>query len=107
MASDLFHGLMVGLICQLFNNWCDIHQGYWVYTETCSILNANRGIVRCPDIALMAWADTPRPMTPGKFPQITPLLVVEVLSPIEAVTDRARKKQDWFTAGLKEYWEWI
>ena len=105
MAPDPFHGYMVMLLGHFFQEWIQTHDDYWVYTETGTILNSSRRTVRCPDIALMAWADTPRPMLPGKFPQMTPVLVVEVLSVNETAADRDAKKRDWFAAGLKEFWE--
>ena len=96
---------MVMWLGHFFQEWIKTHDEYWVYTETGTILDKNRRTVRCPDIALMAWADTPRPMLPGKFPQMTPVLVVEILSVNETAADRAGKKRDWFAAGLKEFWE--
>jgi len=102
---DPMQGLMVGRLCQAFMTWVETHDDYWAYTGSGTVLNDRRTTVRCPDIALMAWADTPRPMLPGKFPQMTPVLVVEILSVNETAADRAGKKRDWFAAGLKEFWE--
>ena len=105
MAPDPFHGNMVGLLCQMFNEWAENHDDYWIYSESGTILNDSRTTVRCPDLAVMAYADTPTPLERGKFARMTPVLVVEVLSLSESNSDRAQKKQDWFGDGLKQYWE--
>ena len=105
MAPDPYHGYMVILLGHILMEWAENHDDYWIYSESGTILNDSRTTVRCPDLAVMAYADTPTPLERGKFARMTPVLVVEVLSLNESNSDRAQNKQDWFGDGLKQYWE--
>lgn len=59
--------------------------------------------VRHPDFALYApWKGTPRGGTGWK--QLTPFLVIEVVSPGQGRRDYREKPSDYLKAGVGEYW---
>lgn len=65
-------------------------------------------IARGPDVSFVAWASLPdgRPPARGdRVPSIVPDLVVEVLSESNRPGEMARKRREYFTAGVKQVWE--
>lgn len=59
--------------------------------------------VREPDLAAYAnWA--PGSAQKGEWKHRTPLLVVEVVSPGHESRDYGQKRDDYFAAGVSEYW---
>ena len=66
------------------------------------------GIGRAPDVAFIAWASLPGGKPPprdDKVPAIVPDLVIEVLSASNTVREMARKRDEYFRAGVKRVWE--
>ncbi|MSP61292.1 MAG: Uma2 family endonuclease [Myxococcales bacterium] len=49
------------------------------------------------------WDAAPKPV-PGKFLRVVPDLIVEVLSPKNAASDRGEKKAIYERNGVREYW---
>ena len=63
------------------------------------------GLVRIPDVAFAGWDRLPgrrRPVAP--IPQIAPDLAVEVLSQSNTAAEMARKRQEYFSAGVRLVW---
>ncbi|AMV26988.1 hypothetical protein VT84_21480 [Gemmata sp. SH-PL17] len=66
------------------------------------------GIGRAPDVAFIAWANLPGGKPPprdDKVPAIVPDLVIEVLSASNTDREMARKRDEYFRAGVKRVWE--
>lgn len=66
------------------------------------------GIGRAPDVSFIAWASLPGGKPPpreDKVPAIVPDLVVEVLSESNTSREMARKRDEYFRAGVKLVWE--
>jgi Uma2 family endonuclease len=64
------------------------------------------GLVRIPDVAFTSWDRIPgrrRPTAP--IPALVPDLAVEVLSISNTPAEMARKRLDYFTAGVRLVWE--
>ncbi len=60
---------------------------------------------RGPDVAFVARERLPNGKMPGQaYPQIAPNLVVEVLSPGNTVAEMARKRMEYFHAGVQVVW---
>jgi Uma2 family endonuclease len=64
------------------------------------------GPVRGPDIAFTSWDRLPGRRRSGEaIPVQTPDLVVEVLSPSNTAAEMARKRDEYFRAGVRLLWE--
>jgi Uma2 family endonuclease len=63
------------------------------------------GLVRVPDVAFISWERVPdRRMPEAPVPSLVPDLAVEVLSEGNTEEEMARKRREYFTAGVREVW---
>jgi Uma2 family endonuclease len=64
------------------------------------------GLVRIPDVAFAAWDRIPGRAIPKEpIPDLTPDLVVEVLSESNTRAEMERKRTEYFAAGVRLIWE--
>jgi len=64
------------------------------------------GLVRIPDVAFISWSRLPGGRVPGApIPPIAPDLAVEVLSESNTAQEMARKRLEYFQAGVMLLWE--
>lgn len=64
------------------------------------------GLVRIPDVAFLSWNRFPNRRVPTEpIPDIAPDLAVEVLSIGNTAREMARKRQDYFAAGVQVVWQ--
>ncbi|WP_047816879.1 Uma2 family endonuclease [Rhodopirellula islandica] len=62
-------------------------------------------LIRGPDVAFLSWDRLPGGRLPEEaFPRIVPDLVVEVLSPGNTRAEMARKRREYFHAGVRLVW---
>jgi Uma2 family endonuclease len=65
-----------------------------------------RGIVRAPDIAFVSWKKLPNRKVPSEpIPHLAPDLAIEVLSKGNTKKEMARKRREYFKAGVQLVWE--
>jgi Uma2 family endonuclease len=63
------------------------------------------GLVRIPDVSYVSWARIPGGRMPKEpIPSLAPDLAVEVLSPSNTPREMARKRHDYFEAGVRLVW---
>ncbi len=63
------------------------------------------GLVRIPDVAFISWDRVPNRRVPDDpIPPLAPDLAVEVLSQSNTVGEMARKRRDYFSAGVRLVW---
>jgi Uma2 family endonuclease len=63
------------------------------------------GLVRIPDVAFVSWERLPGRRIPSEpIPHLAPDLAVEVLSPSNTPGEMARKRQEYFAAGVRLVW---
>ena len=63
------------------------------------------GLVRIPDVAFTSWDHLPGRRVPtDPIPNLAPDLAVEVLSEGNTPGEMARKRHDYFTAGVRQVW---
>jgi Uma2 family endonuclease len=63
------------------------------------------GLVRIPDVAFVSWARVPGRRVPeGPIAGFSPDLAVEVLSRGNTPAEMARKRQEYFSAGVSLVW---
>lgn len=77
--------------------------GVTVGAETGFTLRRNPDTVRAPDAAFISTARLPSADVKG-FAELTPDLVVEVLSPSDRTRDVRAKVTDWLSAGAQLVW---
>jgi Uma2 family endonuclease len=64
------------------------------------------GRVRIPDVAFFAWDRLPGRRRPAEpIPTLAPDLAVEILSAGNTPAEMARKRHDYFTAGVRLVWQ--
>jgi Uma2 family endonuclease len=64
------------------------------------------GLVRIPDVSFTSWDRLPGRRRPQKpIPDLAPNLAVEILSKSNTPGEMARKRQEYFTAGVSLVWE--
>ena len=64
------------------------------------------GLVRIPDVAFISWNRLPNRRVPTEpIPDLAPDLAVEVLSAGNTPGEMARKRQDYFAAGVQVVWQ--
>jgi Uma2 family endonuclease len=66
------------------------------------------GIGRAPDVSFLSWNSLPGGKPPprsDRVPAVVPELVVEVLSASNTPREMARKRDEYFRAGVKVVWE--
>ncbi len=65
-----------------------------------------QGIVRLPDVAYVSWGRLPEGRVPQEaIPDLAPDLVIEVLSSGNSPGEMARKRREYFAAGVRLAWE--
>jgi Uma2 family endonuclease len=63
------------------------------------------GLVRMPDVAFVSWSRLPDGRVPKvPIPKLAPDLAVEVLSPGNTDAEMARKRREYFEAGVQAVW---
>ena len=63
-------------------------------------------LVRVPDVSFVSWTICPERTVPlDPISQLIPSLVVEVLSPSNTRREMARKRSEYFRAGVELVWE--
>jgi Uma2 family endonuclease len=64
------------------------------------------GLVRIPDVAFVSWARLPGRRVPREpIPDLAPDLAVEVLSESNTPDEMARKRREYFAAGVRLVWQ--
>ena len=64
------------------------------------------GLVRIPNVAFLSWSRFPNRRVPTEpIPDVVPDLAVDVLSAGNTAREMARKRQDYFAAGVQVVWE--
>jgi Uma2 family endonuclease len=63
-------------------------------------------LVRIPDVAFISWERLPNRRVPTEpIPHLAPDLAVEILSPGNTPGEMARKRQEYFRAGVQVVWQ--
>jgi Uma2 family endonuclease len=64
------------------------------------------GLIRGPDVAFVSWKKLPGRKVPAKpVPHLAPDLAIEVLSKGNTKKEMARKRREYFKAGVQLVWE--
>lgn len=104
-ASD-FRGSVLGVavLCQLLDFVRPRNLG--LVTGPTGLLLLAPGLIRSPNVAFIAWDHIPGGRLPTEpIPAIAPTLAVEVLFPGNTRGEMARKRREYFQAGVPLVWE--
>jgi Uma2 family endonuclease len=74
-------------------------------TGEAGMMRLASGLVRMPDVAFVSWGRLPDRRVPREpIPELAPDLAVEVLSESNTPGEMARKRQEYFAAGVQLVW---
>jgi len=75
-------------------------------TGEAGMMRLMAGLVRIPDVAFISWERLPNRRVPTEpIPDLAPDLAVEVLSVGNTPGEMARKRQEYFSAGVQVVWQ--
>jgi Uma2 family endonuclease len=75
-------------------------------TGEAGMMRLMAGLVRIPDVAFISWNRLPNRRVPTEpIPDLAPDLAVEVLSAGNTPGEMARKRRDYFAAGVQLVWQ--
>ncbi len=76
-----------------------------IVTGEAGMMRLFTGLVRIPDVAFVSWSRVPNGRFPTEpVPDLVPDLVVEVLSESNTGLEMARKREEYFAAGVRLVW---
>jgi Uma2 family endonuclease len=75
-------------------------------TGEAGMMRLMAGLIRIPDVAFISWDRLPNRRVPtAPLPDVAPNLAVEVLSASNTPGEMARKRQEYFSAGVQMAWQ--
>jgi Uma2 family endonuclease len=81
-------------------------QNLGLITGEAGMMRLMAGLVRIPDVAFISWRRLPNRRVPTEpIPDLAPDLAVEVLSAGNTPGEMARKRQEYFAAGVQVVWQ--
>ncbi len=106
-AMGQYESWLAAIISYLFMDHLTKHDVGMLLGEA-GVLRILPNIGRAGDVTFIAWTSLPdgRPLPrEDSVPELVPDLVVEVLSESNRPGEMARKRREYFTAGVKQVWE--
>jgi Uma2 family endonuclease len=88
----------------LLNNYV-VPNNLGIVTGEAGFVELPGGPVRGPDVAFTSWARLANQQPSDPIPTLAPDFVVEVLSPSNTGPEMARKRGEYFRAGVRLVWE--
>jgi Uma2 family endonuclease len=77
-----------------------------IVTGEAGMMRLAFGLVRIPDVAFISWQRLSGRRIPTEpIPALAPDLAVEILSPSNTPGEMARKRQEYFAAGVQVVWQ--
>ena len=103
-AMGFRESVLAALLVRILGEFVDAHQ-LGVVAGPDGTLRLLAGLVRIPDVAYLSWDRIPgRKLPKDPIPSLVPDLAVEVLSPSNTKAEMARKRQEYFRAGVRLVW---
>jgi Uma2 family endonuclease len=76
-----------------------------IVTGESGMMKLFAGLVRIPDVAFASWGRLPGGKVPSEpVPLLAPDLAIEILSPSNTHQEMARKRREYFSAGVRLVW---
>lgn len=96
--------LLAGVLLQWLNNYLDNHE-MGLATGADGLTRLFGDTVRGPDVAFVSWSRLPGGRIPtDPIPDLVPDFVIEVLSVNNTRGEMARKRREYFHAGVRLVW---
>jgi Uma2 family endonuclease len=104
-AMGLRESYLAGILITIL--WAFVRPRKWgIVTGADGMMRLFPGLVRIPDAAFLSWSRFPNRRIPIEpIPDVAPDLAVEVLSAGNTAREMARKRQDYFAAGVHLVWQ--
>ena len=102
-----FEGWATFIILGLFDRYLEANDLGMVYPPDV-VMRILPGVARTPDVSFIRWDSLPGGKPPprsDKVPSVVPDLAVEVLIESNTRAEMARKRDEYFRAGVKLVWE--
>ncbi len=97
--------MLAAFLIQQILNFLQKHDLGLVAGEA-GMMMLNPGLVRMPDVSFVSWSRLPSSGVPSEpIPDLAPDLAVEVLSPSNTRAEMARKRREYFAAGVRQVWQ--
>lgn len=95
--------LIAGVLVQWLRNFLD-KEDLGVVTGPDGLSRILTGTVRGPDVAFVSWTRLPEGLPNDPVPDLVPDFVIEVLSADNTRAEMARKRREYFHAGVRLVW---
>ena len=97
--------MLAGAILALLREFVLAHN-LGIVTAPDGMIRLGPKTFRVPDVAFIAWARIPDgPLTEESLANVVPDLAIEVLSPSNTKSEMAKKRREYFAAGVRLVWE--
>jgi Uma2 family endonuclease len=104
-AMGLHESLLAGALIAILRSFV-IPRNLGIVTAPDGTMKLFPGLVRIPDVAFISWDRLPGGRIPAEaMPQVAPDLAIEVLSKGNTKPEMARKRKEYFSAGVDVVWE--
>jgi len=106
-AMGMHESWLAAIIITEFGIYLRAHD-IGMFTAPDGVMKIMPGTGRAPDIGFIRWESLPEGKPPprsDKVPAVVPDLAVEILSASNRPGEMARKRDEYFRAGVKQVWE--
>jgi Uma2 family endonuclease len=104
-AMGLSESLLAGALIEVLRGFVR-PRNLGLVTAPDGMVRLAAGLVRIPDVAFISWDRLPNRRVPTEpIPDLAPDLAVEVLSVGNTPGEMARKRQEYFAAGVQAVWQ--
>jgi Uma2 family endonuclease len=104
-AMGFRESLLAGMLIELLRGFVRA-RNLGLVTAPDGMMRLAASLVRIPDVAFISWDRFPNRRVPTEpIPDVAPDLAVEVLSAGNTPGEMARKRQDYFAAGVHLVWQ--
>lgn len=103
-AVGFRESLLAGALIEALRGFVRQH-GLGLVTAPDGMMRFATGLVRVPDVAFISWDRLPERRVPAMpIPDLVPDLAVEILSAGNTAGEMARKRREYFAAGVRLVW---
>ena len=104
-AMGKLESLLAGAIIAFLRDFI-IPRRLGIVTAPDGMMRLAPGLFRAPDVTFIAWNRIPKgPLSEKLLAEVIPDLAVEVLRPSNTKAEMARKRAEYFAAGVRLVWE--
>ena len=103
-GMGLLQSIVAGALISLLRSFV-VPRNLGIVSGESGMMRLFAGLVRIPDVAFVSWGRLPDGRIPKEpVPELAPDLAVEILSPSNTPREMARKRREYFAAGVLLVW---